>query len=281
MKHWPTLIKTKAHRSAEEAEASGDAFFYKGNAVADREAKAAAQIDMPGNDLLRQHSKLGKRAVEVLHQFVSVLVLWPCFAQAVELGKWVSTPKKVAARTKRLRTEHQFKWAPTIHRFVCLTCGKRSKFGKHRSCQPALTMVDSVHTSHRLSVLEHDTTGEVLYFCRVCGAFAQVNVRGLRQVCTGPPEEKTTPWYKKEKLLDGFHPTTRICWGKPRIYVGQLGKELGSPVPICQPAEVATVKLQVSFDEDEADPFAFLEDEMPFLNPRGSPWVAGPDEWDM
>ena len=69
------------------------------------------------------------------------------------------------------------------------------------------------------------------------------------------------PWYKKQKLLDGKHPIKDIKWGCARPYIGTLGGELGTPVPVCQPVIDTDARTISLLDDGEADdPFAFLED---------------------
>ena len=98
---WPTVLKTKAHRSIDEVEGGFDTFMFQGNAAADREAKTAAEVDMASDTLQAEHAKQGKPAVSLLHKVINLLTLWPPMHDAIRRGLWEAPPKEVRAHARK------------------------------------------------------------------------------------------------------------------------------------------------------------------------------------
>ena len=149
------------------------------------------------------------------------------------------------------------------------------------------------HPTHRLFATIREITGEVLHFCKTCGAYAQVNVRGLAQVCPGRPLDRTEQRnsYKRQKLLEGCHPATSVYWGVPRAVGLPTGTQPGCPLgmqvaaPPSQDHGDAHVSLDSPLllqrnilDDDDADPFALMDD---WDTPDGNPWEVGPFDCAM
>ena len=253
------LTKVKAHRTEAEAEKEGDVLDYRGNAVADHEARAAAEYYTPPASVIAQHAYLQK-AHKLILGVVRLLAVWPTYKDAINSGVWQTPSKAVTRKLRQVAavTTHTFEWSPQVKAFVCTTCGRRSKTGRHTVCRPQSRYEEgqSAHSSHDMCVSINEVTGGKLFFCQRCGHYAQVRWQKLLGPCSRTPSVGTTAWYQRKRLLDGKHPGTRKAWGIPysAIRFRTLPCEDTSLIASYGRNQFDTADADLRFEDSDEDP---------------------------
>ena len=91
---WPTVIKTKAHRTLEEAKASDDLQHWSGNYEADLYAKKAAEAGRAPQHLRDKQDIVQRYWPRLILAISALFAVWPFPREAYNSGKWEKGGKK-------------------------------------------------------------------------------------------------------------------------------------------------------------------------------------------
>ena len=85
---WPNVIKTKAHRTLEEAKASNDLQHWSGNYEADLYAKMAAEAGRAPQQLRDKQDIVQRYWPRLILAISALFAAWPFPREAYTSGKW-------------------------------------------------------------------------------------------------------------------------------------------------------------------------------------------------
>ena len=268
---WPNVIKTKAHRTMEEAKESNDLQHWAGNYQEDLYAKKAAEAGLAPQILLDAQDTVLNFWPQLILAISALFAVWPFPKEAYASGRWLPGGKK---QKKLLRpwVSHNWAYSPTLHRYVCTGCKAVTTEKRADRCKGGIARV--FHGSHATYTLAHEITGETLWFCDTCGLYTQVKMCGMANQCMGPRQYGSPAWYALKKLRNGQHPGLRrkvnpvspAHWGTPikgvHKVIGNLPAHprMGT-LPVAQgdglgtlPPSSTSARRSDARDPDEVDP---------------------------
>ena len=193
-----TVRKTRAHRTALQAQAANQRVEWSGNAFADEQARLAASVRAPEAGEAAAFAHQVDLRARVLVAAARQLALWPPPAEALRSGLWVAAPPTLGPRRRRERREpppHAWGWVAGLRKWACHTCGLLTRDGRRvrlPGCVAGLAGVDlgrilaDTRSSHTPLVFETGPGEVPLVFCNLCGAFSQTCLRQLQLPCFGP-----------------------------------------------------------------------------------------------
>ena len=91
---WPDVVKTKAHRTLEEAKRSDDARHWHGNYEADLYAKMAAEAGRAPQHLRNEQDIVQRYWPRLILAVSALLSIWPFPKETYSAGKWIKGGKK-------------------------------------------------------------------------------------------------------------------------------------------------------------------------------------------
>ena len=290
------VIKTKAHRSREEAEACGDMEHFIGNEEADTAAKKAAKAGLPTDE--RVAERFANESFRRTKYLMSVAQI---------LGTWQPTPrlpgekgKKGGAVERKGRNPHTLVWMRASGRWECQGCGNRfeSRTSAHRSsCKGTLNKTIEVAKAaqangHNVHIALLEGTSGAVVFC-TCGLYSQVRTVGLKKACEGKPDGVHPSRVNILEIIgEGQHPDPKIKLGlrQPlplKFWVNETNRDKIIPegneesLRVCRAAGTSAgggpcspvTSTQRVFEELHPElPEWDFEVEDPWLPPQGDEW---------
>ena len=164
------------------------------------------------------------KAMLTLKLLGAMLALWPSPTRSIRQGTW-SAPAVHARCPRQRRSRHNCAWSEQLGRYTCTKCRTIARHKRLLPCPgsstaPAAVFLDPIcnrfHPSHALQCIERHGGADMLYFCALCGRYAQARVCRLSHVCAGPVMPRSRAWYTLEKLRAGLHPTSGHFWERPK-----------------------------------------------------------------
>ena len=201
------VLKTKAHRSREEAEAADDLLDYLGNYKADETAKAAVEDKSPDIQIYKEVHQLDSDVMHTLRLAGKVLADMP---KTVELWGKLQRARAAATTVPSAKSSHRFEWNHSRQKWVCNRCRRTKKTARAAldklSCKPLHSGIENLvqqgpGPGHQVwsGTLAH---GPPLLACFKCGAFAQYRVRNLSDPCHPVVRSKSVYELRKRKHPD-------------------------------------------------------------------------------
>ena len=156
-----------------------------------------------------------------------MLAQFPTLKQLKKDGVWIPATKRRGPTCRRViarrgRLQHDWVIHPPTGRYVCQQCGRRSPTTHTRATcradhRAAIGLYQRAHKSHAFHLMAFSTQYGQYLFCASCGAYSRANVRGLAQVCPGPPGAGQPRERILLNLRSGHHPLKKKAWlGRPR-----------------------------------------------------------------
>ena len=197
------VIKTKAHRSAEDA--AGDP-YYAGNHTADLLAKRAARIMGPSDGIINQNSEAYSRH-RVLLKHVAKAISKSFELPRIELDITLKPRKPRVCKVQR--EPHTFVWSQRFGKYVCTACRiVRKRPCARVACHALPVWVraladDPKGHQLRVAVVEPSEDRRRVYFCRRCGCYAEVRPIHLADFCRAGASGQLA---RVKRVRRGFHP---------------------------------------------------------------------------
>ena len=94
---WPSVTKTKAHRTKKEAIAVDKLHEWFGNDLADRMAKESARNALPSATYTDAFDSVVKKGASVARSIAKLLSLWPSFSTCIKQDVWVKPTQTAEA----------------------------------------------------------------------------------------------------------------------------------------------------------------------------------------
>jgi hypothetical protein len=205
------VLKTKAHRSKEQATREGDLTNFEGNEAADREAKRAA--NKHGHPPSTCTDAEDRQAAKRNGVAWSLATLKQAAIELPDVPRRASRAERLKRRTADWEGVGCVLVASLGGGLVCRMCfrqvGQRTK--QVARCQGLNTATRQIAANaqgkgHELWVgrrVGGTLDGAPLFMCRGCGLFASVKCKGLKDQC---PREWGGRSNGHKRFMDGRHP---------------------------------------------------------------------------
>ena len=222
------IRKTRAHRSAAEAERDGDTHDFVMNATVDEYAKARAWR-MARADLTAQawaHRDSQRR--DLVRRLAAGAEACGEALRAME-KEWRERPRAAAGGRPPQRA-HRTHWVGHLRRYRCEVCRRTSTrpAGPGGACALAVPALEAGAAKAR-ALLHQPWVAAVgagaeghLLFCLKCGLYTDGCSRGMQRPCKRPVK----PHWALRRILAGTHPVrpTR-AWGHGPIHISRAAAE--------------------------------------------------------
>ena len=191
------ILKVKAHRTKEQAMATGDIHHYNGNWWADKLCNTRAKELTPPEAEL--HLAIQAWHTTSLQAAIKTTEAWePTRQRSWEASRLAYQARSPAPPGEPIR-KHRYEWHPRLRRHICSRCMRtRTQGGPHCPAVPTHLLAIAYRAAklghHPLmstpANLRHDTPSIVA--CATCTRYSQRRAQGLAKRCQGPDAANKT-----------------------------------------------------------------------------------------
>lgn len=206
----PRILKTKAHRTIDQALAENDLEAFYGNRAVDGIAKKCAEDSLAPKTELWSFDATAKQVCTILRGAARVLALWPDAESLFGTLERRATVRRANARAAV--EKHGWYWCDGLWR--CRYCFATRAEGRDLRAAPhcGVTAVGTMRalaqrheTQHRIWLSRPaDGTGALVAVCVACGCYAERLCRQLQRSCE--PKAEPTDALRRFTGTPAFHP---------------------------------------------------------------------------